>query len=95
MFYPGSRYLATTTYQTTGPNGQLVTVTRLPLPAPRAVVGWRQTIDGDRLDLIAYQYLSDATAFWALCDTNDAMVPAALASHPLIAIPVIAVPGTS
>jgi len=87
MFFPGSRYLATTTYQTAGPDGQPVTVTRLPLPAPRPVIGWRPLNDGDRLDLIAYQYLRDATAFWVLCDTDGAVVPAALASHTLIAIP--------
>jgi hypothetical protein len=87
MFYPGSRYLATTTYQTTGPAGQPVTVTRLPLPAPRAVAGWFQVQQSQRLDLVAYQFLSDATAFWVLCDTNGSVAPDALASHGLIAVP--------
>ena len=42
---------------------------------------------GDRLDLLAFQYLDDATAFWRICDANNAMVAGTLAARPLIAIP--------
>ena len=87
MFFPGSRYLNMTTYQVTGPAGARVTVTRLPLPNPQPVVGWYQMPDGHQLDLVAYQFLNDATAFWVLCDTNGSVAPEALASHPLIAVP--------
>ena len=87
MFFTGSRYLTTTTYQVPGPNGAPITVTRLPLPSPRPTLGWHQVLGGERLDLIAYQFLNDATDFWVLCDTNGAVVPDALASHALVAIP--------
>jgi hypothetical protein len=51
------------------------------------VVGWYQVAPGQRLDLIAYQFLKDATAFWTLCDTNGSAAPDALGAHALIAIP--------
>jgi hypothetical protein len=50
---------------------------------PRSRFGSRT----DRLDLLAYQYLDDATAFWLICDANNAMVAGTLAARPLIAIP--------
>jgi len=37
--------------------------------------------------LIAFRFLADPTAFWYLCDANNAMVPDALAAHKLIGIP--------
>ena len=36
---------------------------------------------GDRLDLLAVQYLNDPTGFWRLCDANNAMVAGALAAR--------------
>jgi hypothetical protein len=35
-------------------------------------------VEGDRLDLIAAQYLDDPKLFWRLCDANGAMRPAEL-----------------
>ncbi|WP_428338573.1 hypothetical protein [Mycobacterium sp.] len=87
MFFGGSRYSGAGTYEVTCADGTVVTVTRIPLPSARNAVGWHRRGEGERLDLIAYQYLRDATGFWVLCDTNDAVVPDALAAHALIAIP--------
>ncbi|HET9060619.1 MAG TPA: hypothetical protein VFN61_11915 [Acidimicrobiales bacterium] len=87
MFFPGSRYLRTSTYQVTAPDGRQVTVARPAMAASSSVLGWHALSDGDRLDLIAYQYLADATAFWALCDANGTVVPASLAARPYIAVP--------
>jgi hypothetical protein len=39
-------------------------------------------IDGERLDLIAHRTLGDPTAFWRLCDANNAMNPADLLAEP-------------
>jgi hypothetical protein len=88
MFFPGSRYQNAGTYQVTGPNGSPVTATVLPLPTARTIAGWYPVVAGERLDLVAYQFLSDPTATWVLCDTNGSVVPDALAAHTTVAIPV-------
>ncbi len=87
MFRPGSRYADAGTYGVTLPDGSVVLVTRTPLRASRSPIGWHRRTDGERLDIIAYQFLKDATKTWELCDTNDAMAPDALAAHDLIGIP--------
>jgi hypothetical protein len=87
MFFPGSRYGAADTDEVTLTDGTVVVATRIPPPVRRATLGWHRRADGERLDLIAYRYLNDATAFWQLCEVNDAMVPDALAARDLIAVP--------
>lgn len=87
MFDSSSRYANAGTYTVTLPDGTPVTVTRTPLPRPEPVLGWHRRDDGERLDVVAYRQLGDATAAWRLGWTNDAMVLAALAAHELIAIP--------
>ncbi len=88
MFFPGSRYQHTKTYTITRPDGTVVAVTQLPLSGPSVVQGYyRQRSAGRRLDLIANFFLKDATAFWRLCDANNALVPDALASRDLVGIP--------
>ncbi len=87
MFFPGSRYENVGTVTITRADGTIVTVTKLPLPAQNPLLGFHRHLDGQRLDLIASHYLNDATAFWQLCDANNAMVPDALAAHDLIGIP--------
>jgi len=87
MFFTGSRYAAAGTCQATLADGTVVTVTRIPLPVPRPVLGWHLRTEGERLDLIAYQYLKDPARAWILCEANDCLVPDALAARELIAIP--------
>lgn len=90
MFFPGSRYQNLTPYTIIRPNGVVVAVTRLPLPSQTPLLGYHQRHQGQRLDLIAAHYLTDATTFWMLCDTNNAIVPDGLAAHDLIGIPATA-----
>jgi len=87
MFFPGSRYQTAGTYSVTLPNGKTVRATKLPLPRQPPLLGYHRRLDGQRLDLIANRYLKDPTAFWQLCDANDAIVPDALAARDLIGIP--------
>jgi hypothetical protein len=87
MFFSGSRYASAGSYQAIRADGTTVTVTRIPLPTPRPVLGWHQAAEGGRLDLIAYQYLKNPDQAWILCEANDCVVPDALAAHELIAIP--------
>jgi hypothetical protein len=88
MFSSNSRYAKAATYAVKKIDGTVVTATRLPLPAPRRILGFHQRHQGQRLDLIASHYLNDATAFWQLCDSNNAMVPDSLGVHDLVGIPV-------
>lgn len=87
MFRPGSRYAGAGTYQVTLSDGSVVLVTRTPLPVVGPPIGWHRRLEDERLDLIAYRFLNDATRAWMLCDTNNAMAPDALAAHDLIGIP--------
>lgn len=87
MFSKNSRYAKMATYTVEKLDGAIVTAVRLPLPAPRPLLGFHRRHDGQRLDLIASHYLSDATAFWQLCDANDAVVPDSLSVHDLIGVP--------
>ena len=87
MFDSNSRYAAAGTYQVTLDDGSVVVVTRVPRPPSRTPIGWYRRGEGERLDVISYQFLKDATKAWALCDANEAVVPDALAAHELIGIP--------
>lgn len=87
MFFPGSRYEKTGTDQIKRPNGVVVTVARLPKPLARPLLGYHRRLEGQRLDLIASHYLSDATTFWRLCDANNSVSPDALSGSDLIGIP--------
>lgn len=88
MFFSGSRYENVGIVTVTRADGTVVTVTKLPLPVQKLLLGFHRRLDGQRLDLIASHYFNDATTFWQLCDANNNMVPDALAAHSLIGIPV-------
>jgi hypothetical protein len=87
MFFPGSRYAALVTYQITLQDGTTVAVTRLPTPVQNPLLGYFPRQNSQRIDQVASYFLSDATAFWRLCDANDTPVPDALAARSLIGIP--------
>jgi len=44
-------------------------------------------MDGDRIDLLAYQYLGDATLWWIICDWNDICFPLDLPVGATLRIP--------
>lgn len=86
-FPPDSRYYATTTLQYTAPNGQSITyLARRFVPQPGAAsfstVARHTVKQGDRLDLLAAQYLGDPLLFWLLCDANGAIRPEELVETP-------------
>ena len=87
MFFSGSRYEKLGTYTTRKADGKTVRATKLPLPSVAPLIGFHRRHEGQRLDLIASHYLSDATTFWRLCDANNEVVPDALAVRDLIGIP--------
>jgi hypothetical protein len=87
MYSSGSRYQAAGSPYPVTRNGATVLATPLPPPQPAPAAGYYQSAGASRLDLLAFRFLNDATAFWRICDANNAMVPAALAARSLIAIP--------
>jgi hypothetical protein len=84
---PTSRYYGADTTQALTANGTLVSVLVPPAPRAPAPIGYHPRGAGERLDLLAVRYLNAPTGFWRLCDTNNAMVPAALEQRALIGIP--------
>jgi hypothetical protein len=87
MFFPGSRYASMASYAVAQSSGTTVQAVKIPLPGPTLVLGYHRRQAGQRLDQIAAHYLADPTAFWRLCDANNAMVPDALAAADLVGIP--------
>jgi len=85
QFPATSRYngIATATLQTSD-GKTIVYLTRRFVPSPDrfALLQLHAVIQGDRLDNVAAQYLGDPTAFWRLCDANNAMRPDELTETP-------------
>jgi hypothetical protein len=87
VFTSDSRYAGQATYTVTLPGGTQVTAAVPPLPRPAPLAGYAQPPSGERLDLVAVQYLNAPSGFWRLCDANNAMLAGALAARALIGIP--------
>jgi hypothetical protein len=81
MFTPTSRYATAGTITVTTRRGDTIATLRLPIREPPAVHAVHPRTEGQRLDHIAWHYLTDATAFWRLCDASDAIAPDALAAR--------------
>jgi hypothetical protein len=88
MFASNSRYYKLGTYTITLAHGQTAIATRLPVPPMQlALSGYYTVQQGDRLDLIAARYLTDATLFWQLCDANNSPSAASLIARALVGVP--------
>ncbi|MDO8586991.1 MAG: hypothetical protein Q7T82_08115 [Armatimonadota bacterium] len=87
MFFPGSRYEKAGTYTVTRPDGKTIKATKPALPMPSRPQGFHRRLEGQRLDMLAAHYLADPTAFWRLCDANNAVVPDELAARDVVGIP--------
>ena len=83
LFAPNSRYLGIGTTTMTLPDGSTVSFVQrrfIPQPAQLAQLQQHSVVQGDRLDVIAAQFLGDPQLFWRICDANAAMRPEDLAS---------------
>ena len=87
MFFAGSRYADAGTYIFTDRGGRKLALTRIPLPVAAPLRGFLRRAQGQRLDLIAYEFLHDPTAFWKLCNANNAMSPDALLARDRVGVP--------
>jgi hypothetical protein len=88
MFDLASRYYSVTGYTAIDRRGRMVTVIPAPDKPVQALLGLHRLIQGQRLDHLAYHYLSDPTGFWRICELSDVMLPDALAEARDIPIPV-------
>lgn len=90
VFTSDSRYADQATYTVTLPGGTRVTAVVPPQSQPRSqpapLAGYAR--GGERLDLVAVQYLNAPAGFWRLCDVNNALLAGALGARALVGIPV-------
>jgi hypothetical protein len=82
-FPTDSRYYTSQTLQYTAPNGEMIAyLARRFVPQPGAAnystIAQHTVKQGDRLDLLAANYLGDPLLYWLLCDANGAIEPDAL-----------------
>ncbi len=89
MFFKGSRYERLPVLHTTDSRGREVAYIATRLIPRSDFVSGHLVIEGDRLDLIAFERFRDAERFWRICDANVAMWPDDLVSEPgrVIGIP--------
>lgn len=73
MIFKGSRYEKTGVYQVTGPAGQTVTALKIRFIPPTAAGYFHTFRDGERLDILAYQFYKNAEKFWLIADANKEM----------------------
>jgi hypothetical protein len=97
VFTSDSRYADQATYTVTLPGGTQVTALVPPQSQPRSqplaqppaqqvpLAGYAR--GGERLDLVAVQYLDAPSGFWRLCDANNALLAGALGARALVGIP--------
>jgi nucleoid-associated protein YgaU len=85
MFGPNSRYYLTKTARLVREDGTEVAYLRrrfVPAPERFALIGEHVVSEGERLDLIAHQYLGDPEQFWRIADANGAVRPEELTEEP-------------
>jgi hypothetical protein len=87
MFDPLSRYYTVPGYTVTDRRGRTVTAIPAPDKPVQALFGLHRRIQGQRLDHLAFHYLSDPAGYWRICELADVMRPDALAEARDIPIP--------
>jgi len=83
LFAANSRYQGIQTAQYTTPDGRTVSyVLRRFVPRPDRLAQVQQytLAQGDRLDIVAARFFSDAQLFWRICDANPSLRPESLAT---------------
>ena len=98
MFDADSRYADVPDAVMVTADGREVSYKRrrfLPQGATQQLLAEVRVREGDRLDLLTYRTLGDATQWWRVADANDAMRPADLTAEPgrTLRVPVPQLPG--
>jgi hypothetical protein len=86
-FEKKSRYAGVDTSTVTDRRGREVTIVTVPEPPVQETLGTHLRRQGQRLDHLSQKYLGEATAFWRICELNDAMTADVLAEAPEVEIP--------
>jgi hypothetical protein len=86
-FPTDSRYYGSTTLSYIAPDGRNITyLARRIVPQPGsqnyATVARHTIRQGDRLDLLAANYIGDPLMYWLICDANGAIRPNELVETP-------------
>ncbi len=92
MFDPSSRYYRIADATRANSDGSTIVYKRRRLPPCGSSIPVQATTavkQADRLDLIAYRTIGDATLFWRIADANDAMNPFDLLRRATLRIPTI------
>jgi nucleoid-associated protein YgaU len=87
MIGKGSRYAKCVLYTGSGEEF-LGTRPRIDI-APRLDDRFHTVKEGDRIDLIAYSYLGNASLWWIICDYNEIFYPLDLEVGAVLRIPSI------
>jgi hypothetical protein len=80
-FLTSSRYAKIDTVQATAAGGRMVTAVKL-RRLPRTDGAPQVVQSNDRLDIIAFQQLGDATRFWRIADANSELEAEKLTATP-------------
>jgi hypothetical protein len=75
MLFRGSRYAGVGTWMSVDADGRVHEALRIRLIPSTPATFQRTVADGDRLDLLAFEFYGKADRFWRICDANDAMHP--------------------
>ena len=75
MLYRGSRYAGVGTWTSVDADGRVQEALRTRRIPPTPATFRRTLADGDRLDLLAFEFYGRADRFWRICDANQAMHP--------------------
>ncbi len=89
MFFKGSRYADIAEHEISDPRGRVIQYKGIRFIPPTPGRLGHRTVDGERLDHIAYRYYRDPELFWRICDANRALWPGDLNTETgrILAIP--------
>jgi hypothetical protein len=75
MFTRTSRYASVADAIYKDPSGRQITYKLLRITPVTTPMTTHAVAQGDRLDLLSYQYYGDPEQFWRICDANNAQRP--------------------
>jgi hypothetical protein len=87
VFDPKSRYAKQPLYPVKDHRGRDVYVVAVPPQPAERVAGYHLRKQGERLDLLAAQYLKNSAGFWRIAEASHAMLPESLTLARQITIP--------
>jgi len=90
MFDPKSRYATLATYVVVDGRGRQVVVVPASEDTHETLRGFHLRRDGQRIDHLAFHYLSDPAGYWRICELAGVMLAEALTEARDVPIPTTA-----